>query len=131
MKMQRNFVTFYSPGTMFAETTTKPIDTWNVEEAVRMSRDIVERHGATPYAFRFETHSRGDADLDSQVSAKSPTYYLGGKVETIEEVAARNDPSDQILLSNMRINEWNRIITSTSGYRWSQPLRDTDVVLSI
>ena len=26
--VQQNYVTFYSPGTLFAETTTKRIDEW-------------------------------------------------------------------------------------------------------
>ena len=59
-----------------------------------MAHDVVERYGATPYAFRFSTRSRGGADLDSKESASSPLYHLGGRVETLEEVEARNDPKD-------------------------------------
>ena len=53
--MQRHFVTFYSPGTIVAETTTREIDSWNVDDAVAMSRFIQERYGARPYGFRFST----------------------------------------------------------------------------
>ena len=48
--IEQHFVTFYSPGTFVSETSTEPIDSWDVEKAVAMSRGIVERHGAKPYA---------------------------------------------------------------------------------
>jgi hypothetical protein len=128
--MQQHFVTFFSPGTFIAEDRTKPIDTWNVDDAIAMAALIVERHSAKPYGFRFTTRGREDDELDSKVIAKSPMYYIGGKVETLEEVEARNAPDEQILRGNMRGNGYSRIWVSTSGYRWTQPLNDDDVVIS-
>lgn len=128
--VQQHFVTFYSPGTFVAETTAKPIDSWNVDDAVAMSAMIEERHGARPYGFRFTTRGRGADDLDSKETAHSPMYYLGGKVETLEEVEARNDPDERILRANMTGNGYKRIWTSTRGWKWTQPLNDDDVVLS-
>lgn len=125
--MKKNFVTFYSPGTFVAENTTKPIDSWDVESAKSMASGIKERHGAVPYAFRFSTRERGEDDLDSSVTEQSPLYYLGGEVETLEEVKARSTSRDSILISNMEGNGWARIITGKQG--WSQPLGDDDVVL--
>jgi hypothetical protein len=127
--MQQNFVTFYSPGTFVAETTTKPIGEWNVDDAVAMSAMIEERHGARPYGFRFITRARRDDELDSKVVAQSGMHYLGGKVETRADVFARNDPSEAILRSNMECNGYDRIWTSTNGYRWTQPLDANDVVV--
>ncbi len=127
--MDKNFVTFFSPGTFVAEQTEQPIKYWCPKTAERMASKIKERYGATPYGFRFTTRSRGDDDLDSKVTATSPMYYLGGKVETLEEIEARNDPKESILRSNMRGNGWERIWTSTTGWKWSQPLQDRDVVL--
>ena len=127
--MEAHFVTFYSPGTFVAETSSKPVPSWDVDLAVAMSADIVERHGARPYAFKFTTRSRGPDDLDSKVTASSGYYYLGGKVETRDEIEARNLPVEKILRSNMRCNGWDRIWTSTQGYRWTQPLNADDVVL--
>ena len=130
--MEKHFVTFYSPGTFVAETSSKPIGaSWDIETAVSMARDIVERHGAKPYGFRFTTRRRDEDDLDSSVTATSPMYYLGGKVETLDQVAARNDPKDEILLSNMRCNNYNRIIVNNNSYRWTQPLKIDDVVLDV
>jgi hypothetical protein len=129
MAMQKHFVTFYSPGTMVAEQTAKPIAAWDVAAAMKMADEIGERYGATPYGFRFSTRSRGPDDLDSKESASSAFYWLGGKVETLAEVEARNDPSERILLGNMRINGWARVVTNTNSWRWTQPLHDGDTVL--
>jgi hypothetical protein len=127
--MEKHFVRFYSPGTFFAEVTEKPIDSWDVEKAKEMARGITERYQATPYGFRFTTRTRGENDLDSEVTATSPMYYLGGKVETLEDVKRRNDPKESILRSNMECNGWDRIITNTNSWKWTQPLEPNDVVL--
>ena len=79
-----HFVTFLSPGTLMAEDTTKPIESWDVDEAVKMAAQIVERHGARPYAFYFTTRERTDADLDSRQAARSDLYYLGPSKFTSE-----------------------------------------------
>ena len=135
--LEKHFVTFYSPGSFTAETSRKPIDSWNTEDAIAMAKDIKERHGAVPYGFRFSTRSRSEDDLDSKESAKSVMYYLGGEIQTLEtldDVIARGDPSDSILISNMRCNKWNRIIriiVNTNSWTWSQPLNDDDVVLDV
>ncbi len=127
--MTKHFVTFYSPGTFVAETTERPIEAWDVDAAKAMARTIRERHGATPYGFRFSSRSRGKADLGSKVTATSPLYYLGGMVETLAEVKARATEADRILIANMEGNGYDRIITNTNSWKWVQPLGPTDVVL--
>jgi hypothetical protein len=126
---RKHFVTFYSPGTFIAEDTTLEAPSWDVKWAAEKAREICARHAAKPYGFQFTTRSRGPEDLDSEVSATSPLYYLGGKVETLAEVKARATPDDSILVSNMECNGFDRIITNNNSWRWTQPLRDTDVVL--
>jgi hypothetical protein len=128
--MKQHFVTFYSPGTFVAETTTKPIADWNVDGAVAIASQLTERHGAKPYGFRFTTRGRSDADLDSKVIATGPMHFIGGKVETLAEIESRADPDDAILLSNMRCNGYDRVWTSTQGWRWTQPLGADDVVVT-
>lgn len=127
----QHFVTFYSPGTFTAETSVHQIDSWDIEAAKALASQVVERYGATPYGFRFTTKERNDDDLDSKQVARSSFYFLGGKVETLAEIEARNDPSDHILLSNMRNNRWERIITNTNSWKWVQPLEEGDVVLGV
>lgn len=127
--MNQDFVTFYSPGTFVAEQTTRPIASWDIEEAKVMAQDINERYGAIPYGFQFTTRSRKEGDLDSSVSAQSPMYFLGGKVETLAEVKARARPKDSILVTNMECNGYDRIITNSNSWLWTQPLNADDVVL--
>ncbi len=110
MAMTKHFVTFFSPGTIFSETSRKSIDSWDVDAAVKMAADIVERHGARPYGFRFTTRELGESDLDSHESAHSGIYFLGGELLTLADVEARNDPEDSTLLSNMRGNNYARVI---------------------
>lgn len=125
------FVTFYSPGSFFAEMTTKEIASWDVELAKKMAGEIVERHGARPYGFRFIKRSRREDELDSRIVEESPFYFLGGKIETIEEIRARNDPDEKILLGNMESNGWDRIWRSPDGWKWSQLVWPFDVLLDV
>jgi hypothetical protein len=126
----QHFVTFFSPGTFVAEHTTKPVDEWDVPTAQRMAAEVKERHGAVPYAFQFTTRERGEADLDSHETGRSGMYYIGGRILTIEEVRAAADPADRILLRNMECNGWDRVWQTTTGWAWTQPLKDGDVVLA-
>ncbi len=128
--MKKNFVTFYSPGSFVSETTTKDIDNWNVAQAEAMACEIEERHGAKPYGFRFETKSRGDNDLDSKVTDTSPMYYLGGEVLTLEDVKAKNDPNDRLLISNMECNGYDKIIVNNNSWKFTAPLNRDDIVLN-
>lgn len=127
--MHKHFVTFYSPGTFVAETTDKPIASWDVETACDMAHGITERYGATPYGFQFSTRSRGPDDLDSKESARSPFYHLGGRIETLAEVEARNDDKEFILVSNMKCNGWDKIVVNDNSWRSTRPLGKDDVVL--
>ncbi len=127
--MQKHFVNFYSPGSFFAEQSTMPIPSWDVEQAKELAHGVKERYGATPYGFSFSTRARGSDDLDSKEVARSAMYYLGGKVETLEEVEARNDPKEAILRSNMRGNGYARIIVNDNSWRFTGALKDGDVVL--
>ena len=128
--LSKHYVTFYSPGTFVAETTSKEIDEWNTDLALEMMDDIVERYGARPYGFRFSTRGRSDDELDSKQIDSSGMYYVNCNIETIDEVCDRADPHEEILLSNMEINDWNIIVSPKEGYKWTQPLLDGDCVLN-
>ena len=129
--MKQDFVEFLSPGTFVNEVTVRPIDSWDVHEAIEMARSIKERYNARPFGFRFFTRERGPEDLDSHVTEKSNIYYLGGKIETIEDVRKRNDPKERILLDNMEANGFDRIIINENSWRWTAPLEEGDVVLQV
>lgn len=127
--MLAHFVEFMSPGTFVSEKTTKPIDSWSVDKALQMAADVIERHGARPFGFRFITRERGETDLDSKVTKFSGIYYLGGTVRTIEDVERDALPDENILLANMRGNRWHRIITNSNSWKWTGVLNDEDTVL--
>ena len=124
--MEKHFVEFFRPGTFVAETSIREIDSWDVKKAFEMSKDIKERYNASPYGFRFITKSRKNDELDSKVTDSSKMYYIGCKVITKDDL----DPvGDKILTSNMMCNGWDKMATTTTGWRWTQPLKEGDIVL--
>jgi hypothetical protein len=127
--MKKHFVTFLSPGTFVSEQTQKSIGSWDVEKAVEMAKDIKERYGATPYGFFFSTRERKDDELDSKVTKRSGTFYLGGKVLTLEDIKARHDPKDSILISNMEGNDWDKVIENCNSWKIVLPIEKKDKVL--
>ncbi len=131
MGITQHFVTFLSPGSFVAEQRERPIESWDVDAAVAMAHEIVERHNARPYGFHFTTRGRNASDLDSKEIARSGTYWLGGKIETLAEVEARATEDDRTLLANMRSNGYDRIITNTNSWRWTQPLTERDTLLDV
>lgn len=127
--VEKHFVQFYSPGTLFSEVSSFPIDDWNVDAAVKMANGITERHGAVPYGFRFVTKGRSADDLDSRVTNRSHMYFLGGKIRTYDEVLADNLPDEETLRFNMRANGYDRVIVNTNSWKCTLPLDRDDVVL--
>ena len=128
-KVSKHFVTFYSPGTFVYEHTTKEIKSWDVDLAVKMSKKIKERYDAIPIFFQFSTRSRGKNDLDSKETKRSKRYYINCKVKTYQQIVERNDPNEEILRSNMRINKFDRIASPITGWKAAYPLEKGDVVL--
>lgn len=125
--MKQHFVTFESPGIFFNEETTKPIDSWDIEKAKEMAKDIVERYNQTPYAFQFTTRERGENELDSRETKRSGRYFLGGTVYSLAEMKAKNDKSFDILISNMECNNWGFVIKTPKG-NW-QPFTNEDSLI--
>ena len=124
--MQKHFVTFYSPGSFVAETTVKEIDAWSVDLAVRMAKDIKERHGATPYGFRFKTK---ESDGWSPKTVKeSGMYYLGGKLMKLIDIPDTKENS--ILRDNMIFNNYEWVIENTNSWKVTLPFyKDKDTLL--
>ena len=125
--MKKHFVTFYSPGTLISEMTTKEIDSWDVDKAVEMSHDITERYNAIPYGFKFSTKERGPEDFDSKETLESNMYYLGGTIKTIEEI--EKEEGNSTLFFNMKNNNMKRVIENTNSWQFTGELKDNDVVL--
>lgn len=135
---KKHTVTFLSPGTFVSESTTKDIDSWDTKEAVKMAEKIMERHGAKPYGFQFETWKTHDPVSDgeggflkvqSKLEASSGIYFLGGKLETYDDVVARNLDSENILRSNMRGNEYWIVCITTNSYKHTGAFNEKDRVV--
>jgi len=126
--MKKNYVTFYSPGTMVAEMTKREVPSWSVAKVLKILPDIEERHGAKPYGFRFTTMKRGIRDFAPREVAQSNMYYVNCSVQTLKEVEAEG-PESATLAQNMKTNKWDRIVTTNAGWKWSHPLEDGDIVL--
>jgi len=127
--MKKHFVIFLSPGTLFSEQTTMPIEKWDVKEAVKMSKSVRERYGATPYGFYFSTRQRKRDELDSKEVKTSKMYYLGGKILTLQQIKARNDPKDRILISNMECNKIDKVIENNNSWKATLPFNEGDTLL--
>jgi len=127
--MKQHYVEFYSPGTLFAETTMKEIDSWDVDAAIAMADEIIERHGATPFGFRFVTRERTDDELDAKRTASSGMHHLGGVKLTLAQVKARRNPKDRTLISNMEVNDIPAVVENRNSWLSTQPFNEGDTLL--
>ncbi len=129
--MHKHFVTFLCPGTLFSEDITKEIESWDIDKAIEISKDIMARHSSKPYGFYFSTKARNEDDLDSKVTSKSGMHYLGGEIFTLDQIKAKNDPSDKILISNMECNHWDRVIENRNSWKITLPFTDKDTLIEV
>jgi hypothetical protein len=135
MTMRKHQVTFFSPGTFVSESSTQPIESWDTVKAVEMAKGVSERYGAKPYGFRFQTlltsnpvedGEGGKLEVQPKVVKSSGIYFLGGKLETFDDVAIRNDPKESILRSNMEGNGMWIVCVNTNSYRSTMPFEEED-----
>ena len=135
MTRREHFVLFMSPGTMFDETTEKPIESWDISAALLMLERITERHGAKPYGFQFLTKviadpvddgEGGTLKVQPKTVAASGTHFVKGRLRTVDDIAAEADTKEQILLSNMRGNDWPIVCETTNGYRHTGRFEERD-----
>jgi len=66
--------------------------------------------------------------LDSKVVKTSGTYFLGGRVLTLNEVK-KEMPGEEILISNMECNGYDRIIINTNSWKSCHPFGKNDFLL--
>lgn len=117
--MNKTYVEFLLPGSFFPEAITR-------EVADRSPPQDIPRN-TFGYSFFSRTVMQQDGEtLIGPVRERSPTTYFG-EVMAVEQVEAL--PGDhEILLSNMRINGWSRVVRTTLGN--FRPLEKGDSVIA-
>ena len=117
--MLKTYVEFFYPGVFISETT--------IQELPSRKSTVELPEGA--YGYRL--FSRSEVEQDGEVLVGppkdySPTTYYGIE-RTLEQV--RNLPGDNtILISNMEINNWDRVVFTQYGQCF--PLNPDDIVVS-
>ena len=135
---QKHYVVFESPGTLFSESSNAEIGEWSTHLACRLAASVVERHGAKPYCFRFETRLVADAVDDGEGGVlevvpktvkQSGRHFISGVLRTVEDVRRDALPDERILLSNMECNDYPIVCETRNSYRSTQPFRQDDFVV--
>lgn len=128
-KMKQDFIEILTSGSFFSESSIMAIDNWSIDLAVEQLRSRYAERLDKPYGFRFMTKERGPNDLDSKVSKRSGIYFFPGRVSTYDEVVARRDARDSILISIMSSNGFDRVICVKGGM--TLPVTEWDTLLGL
>jgi hypothetical protein len=112
------YATFYSPGTLFPESSSFEVETQDIEWAVNKAKEIKERHNAKPHSFRFEDGNR---------KPLSGFYFLTGSLKTYDDIP--DDDDHHILRSNMLSGETAICIENCNSFRFTGNFRKEDVIL--
>lgn len=114
------YATFFGQGTFVAET-------WKAD----LTSDNPFSVKWPENAYAFTIHRRDDVTVDGKVYRGEPQqigpmyYHPDSKVEDLGEVTA-NPRATEVLIDNMRINEWPLLIWTRWG-TWPQPF-DADAM---
>ena len=131
------FAKYFSPGTLFAETSERALEDGSLEEAVKLAAEISERHGALPYAFDLVTYlvaepvddgQGGTMNVPRKEIGRDGRYFLGGEIIRYEEAVAR-EGERSVWASNMMCNGDPVCVQNTNSYKSTHILREQDVIL--
>lgn len=130
---KKHYVEFYSPGMLMAEVSRREIAEWDPRLAVGIAGTITERHGATPFGFRFVTVLTADPvsdgmggtlDVHERELSRSGTYYLpDSRVVTYEQ------ETGHIARENMKGNGYPLGVETIRGYRSAHYFEEGDFIV--
>lgn len=144
----RHFVTFIGPmpphkialGAYTFEMREVP--DWCIDNAVEIAGSLFLTENARPYAFYFTTRGRDRSELDSREINRSPNYYLGGRLMTLDAVErtavadplldSSADPSLKPVAANMRQTKTDTVIVNDNSWRFVGAFNsETDILLDV
>lgn len=116
----KHYVCFLSPGSLFPNEQ-------RIEVASREEKVLAPTNCFAYYFFDREEIEKGGEKLVGKEKNKSGRFYFG-TVMTAEEIEA-DEGDNKILLSNMSINNWPKVVKTRMGNY--QPLEKGDTVLTV
>lgn len=119
--MIKHYVSFLLPGIIVCETITREVK-------------LRDPEAARPYpknSFAFMFYDREEETVNGELLAGknknySGTYYIDGRILTVEEVK-KLYPEDKILIDNTTFNNIDKVIVTRLGN--FQPYNDNDTVV--
>lgn len=82
----KHFVRFFLPGglDLMMHFTEEEVASWNPREAWHRAKEISDLRVAQDeqpvFAFQFVTKARNHGDMDSEIIAFSPLFFIGGRI---------------------------------------------------
>lgn len=130
---QYYLVTYYSPGTFFAETSAYKFDNFFLRHFVKKAESITERYNAKPYGFCVEKYEEivglpnGFECKPKLLEKAEGTFFINGKVVFSRDL---DKEKDGIFISNLERNSQGVGITSTNSYRFNSYFSESDFIVN-
>ncbi len=129
----KHYVNFLTPGILFSESTERPIEEWNIKQAIYLAK----KFDMLPYAFQFSTWLETDPIIIEEEKfvtkpkkkKESGLYYLTGLVRSAKSILAGTDEKENILRSNVKCNNFKAIIQNSNSWLSTTPFYKDDVVI--
>lgn len=116
----KHYVCFLSPGSFL------PNEKWLEIKSREDKIDAPDNCFAYYFFDREEVEQDGEL-LKGEAKNESGRFYFG-KAMTAQEIE-RTEPNCEILLANMRINKWEKVVKTRMGN--FQPIEKNDVILEL
>lgn len=118
--MKQNYIEWLYPGVICSESISEKVD----------ERILPLEYPKHAFGFRFydrtEVKTEDGENLYGKADHYTDWYYLGAAL-SFEEIKQKY-PSEKILIDNMRINKYDRVVKTIHGQ--FMPLKKNDVVLT-
>lgn len=133
MKTEKYYlVTYFSPGTFFAESSSKEFAEIDLKKIATAAKKVKERHGATPWGFEIVEMRRPVEKGEFEVVPKTVRqiggrYHLTGELKRYDDIPETE--KTHILRSNMWGNDWPIIVENRNSWLSTQPFEQEDVIV--